>query len=131
MEGWIQTDGSCDTLQYAKKVNKTTWLYRQWLDKMVFDIEVTPMQQWREAFSCEHKLSNWEDDNWVEEQICLSDYPIDYIEDCISTYGYAIVSISTDTEGSVTSIVISAGRQEYSEEDSIQLCCECIFELQN
>lgn len=129
-EGWIQTDGSCSTLQYAKKVNDTTWLYRQWLDIRIIDIEVSPMRQWTESFSCEHKLENWDSSKWTEDEVDISVFSLDYIRDSISTFGYSIVSVRRD-RGQIRELIITDKTHEYSIEDSIQLVCECIFELEN
>ena len=31
-EGWLMTDGSAETLQFGRRINDTTWEYRQWVD---------------------------------------------------------------------------------------------------
>lgn len=119
-QGWIQTDGSCFTLQYAKKVNDTTWLYRQWVDIPFHSTQ----------YDCYDKLIMWDSGYWEEDEINISKYPLDYIKGCISTFGYSVVSCLVVGE-IIKEIIITDGTHEYSVEDSIQLACECIFELEN
>lgn len=113
MEGWKQTDGSDSTLQYGRKINETTWQYRQWLD------EFDPIKGQTTPISIEEKLLNWWSEKWVEEKIDLDTYPLDVIQGIVESYGYEIICAEPfQLKG-------------YSVEDSVQLACECIFEYEN
>lgn len=119
-QGWLQTDGSSSTLQYAKKINDTTWLYRQWVDGP-FD----------KKFSVEEKLNLWNHHLWEEEEIDISrGYTELQVQYYLDPYGYRIEHWIVLPDGGFT-LIISDDSGEYSREDSIQLACECIFEQTN
>jgi len=117
-QGYITTDGSSETLQLAKKINNTTWLYREWLEapfNFLFD-QVKPVKE---------KISLWDNRNWREEEIDILDYSKETIEDAVVSYGYIIEEFISNDNFS-----LSQNGDNYSIEDSIQLACECIFELE-
>lgn len=110
-DGWLQTDGSGATLQYGRNVGGNSWEYREWLD--------LPHTK---GLSAEDKIKDWDNPNWREDVINLNNYSTDQIEDAISVYGYKIV-------GKIP-FKIEQGGQVFNFEDSVQLACECIFELE-
>lgn len=102
-QGWLQTDGSLSTMQYGRKINNTTWEYK----------EVC-----KEYDSDEDALDDFE--NWREDIIDITSYSIYDIEQSVGHYGY---SLNRD-------FILEQSGQTFSYEDSIQLICECIFELE-
>lgn len=118
-EGWEITDGSDSTLQIGKKINSTTWLYRQWTDNPFDSVHL----------ETNIKLSLWDDGRWVEEEIDLLDYTIERIEDDVSSFGYSVVDFGSF--GKMFTLTLEDDSGTYTVEDSIQLACECIFELNN
>lgn len=114
MDGWEQTDGSDSTLQYGRKVSETSWEYMEWTDK-----------PWEETKDADYKLANIDDSNWRKEEIDLREYTKEEILEAIETYGYKFEHFS-----SVGVFNIEQDGYTYSVDDSIQLACECIFELE-
>lgn len=115
-QGWIQTDGSANTLQYAKNVDETTWLYRQWLST----------SEWDPRFDVDYKIANWDDDNWTELEVCAEDYSMMDIRDALETFGYQLVYLEYQPGYMVPKII--QGNDILRGQDAIQLICECLFE---
>lgn len=115
-DDWIQTDGSSGTLQYGRKINDTSWQYREWVD-----VPYLPVS------TLEDKLFNWEDGRWREDTIDLKDYTYEQIKDALSTYGYELLSIDPSVP---YGIIFTQSGDEYQGRDAVQLACECIFELE-
>ena len=109
-EGWLQTDGSTSTLQYGRKINETTWQYRQWCD--------SPDEK---GYDLETKLDYWEGGKWETDIINTDDYSNDDIESALRDYGYKVVNWNNLK-------ITDNSNNEYTHEDSIQLACECLFE---
>ena len=115
LDQYIQTDGSDATLQYARKVNNTTWEYMEWIDNPWEDFKM----------SAEWKLAHLDAKSWRVEEIDLMDYSKEEIEDAISTYGYTIYDwVSCELFN------IKQSREIFSVEASIQLSIECLFEME-
>lgn len=114
LRDYIQTDGSDNTLQYGRKLSETSWEYMEWVDQ--------PLETPKDT---EFKLANLEHTNWRRDTIDLEHYTKEQIEDAISTFGY---SIEFWTSNEVFNINQSGFT--FSVEDSVQLSCECIFELE-
>lgn len=105
---WTVTDGSSNTFQVAQQVDKYSWRYREWLD-----------QPETEYIDTDEKMYRWDDPNWRESVIDITDYTHQEISNHIAAYGYKLVG---------NSYLISDGSNTYSIEESIQIICECIFE---
>ncbi len=101
MRGWIQTDGSVETMQYGKKIDKYIWLYRE--------VEETYKSE-------EEALSDFE--NWHEEEVNILDYSKEKLRDIVSSYGYSMND----------NYILEQSGETFSEPESIQLIAECVFE---
>jgi hypothetical protein len=120
--GWICTDGSAETLQFGRKINATTWEYRQWGDGPVEYHEASGLP----FYSEKEKVLMWDSGEWTEDEIDLQNYSKSEIESELSTFGYKLkdyfgpdrIYIYSESDSIFT----------YPLEDSIQLACECIFE---
>jgi hypothetical protein len=110
-----QTDGSDNTLQYGKFVNETTWLYREWID-LPFEV--------KGVLSSEEKIAAWDSNKWREEEIDISEFTIEQIKESVSCYGYTLVNVVSNVDFS-----LFQSNHTYDLKSSIQLACECIFEL--
>ena len=117
---WLQTDGSDSTLQYGRLVNSTSWQYMEWTDKPWED----------EVKDAEFKLANLQDDNWRKATINLEEYTKEEIADAISTFGYNILHADDWNSKDFTIFQIEQASELFGVKDSIQLACECIFELE-
>lgn len=113
---WQQTDGSVGSLQYARKVNAHTWVYKQWVDKPYCDISVSEGD----------KIQRWDDPEWTIAEIDLSEYTRKEIEESLASFGYTITHYESNTHFYITNT--ESYGEGYSEADSMQLACECIFE---
>jgi|TARA_R110000822_G_scaffold6851_10_gene28670 hypothetical protein len=105
--GWLQTDGSLGTMQYGRPLKDRVWEYRE-VDK--------------QYSTDEEAIADFE--NWHCDVIDLQYYGLDEIKSAIGHYGYNL------NEGSVELILEQSG-VTFSVEDSTQLICECIFELEH
>jgi len=104
LQGWEQTDGSLETMQYGRKISDWVWEYKE-VDKK-YDTD-------------EEALEDFE--NWHEDTIDVLDYPRHKIRDCIGSYGYSMDDY----------YILSQSGEIFSKEDSIQLIAECIFEYEH
>ena len=115
--GWQLTDGSAESLQLGRKINDTTWQYRQWCDGFDFQegkyIKVTKSV----------KFKNWESSKWVEDIIDLRNYNVSDIHNAIISHGYLIGTWDAELQHFYI--------KSYDRETSIQLAIECIFESEN
>lgn len=109
-----QTDGSFATLQYGRKESTTSWRYRQWLSKYEM-LNGAPLLL---------KTAKWDSPHWEEHLVNLQDYTINEVSDHVSTYGYEVIGYSEDW----SEFRMRQVGTDYSNEDSVQLACECIFE---
>lgn len=125
-EGWITTDASCNSLQLAKKISDTTWIYREWID--------TPMDIAELPLTCEFKLDNWNDDRWREEEIDLWDYTENEVQYYLDAYSYKLDEFIVLPDRKLTILVKDENckpDEVFSRDFSVQICCECIFEHMN
>lgn len=108
---WIQTDGSLNTLQYGRKVNKTTWEYVELAGKYA-------------------SIKQAEDDknNWCGVEINLLEYTELQIKEAISSFGYLLVNC--DFEAKEFKIAQEGTNDDFDIENSIMLICECISEYE-
>ena len=104
--GWIQTDGSVETLQYGRKSDKFAWEYVELGGKYK---SIEGAEQDRE--------------NWDSEEFDLKNYTADKVKSVISGWGYELVTYNLDKGN----IVIKQG-DVYNNETSVQLICECLSE---
>lgn len=112
---WIQTDGSDETLQYGRKISDSSWEYMEWTDK-----------PWdKEKRDADFKLANLHDDNWRKATIDLTEYTKEDILSAVETYGYGF-----DFFNCVEVFNLYQSGYVFNVEDSIQLACECLFELE-
>lgn len=109
---WVQTDGSDSTLQFGRKVNAHTWQYREWVDLPVDHPEHC-------SISRPEKIARWDRDEWRQIEIDIRDYSEEDVIEAVIPFGYEVSRNSEDA-------ILLRG---YSLEESIQLMCECIFEL--
>lgn len=107
---WIQTDGSLSTLQYGKKINHTTWDYAE-LGGLYNSIK-----------EAEGNKSDWD-----INRIDFTKYSYSDIESNLKSYGYKIESYD-DNE---FDFIISQTGIIFNPEDSCQIICECISEINN
>lgn len=104
---WFCTDSSLETLQFAQRVNKTTYRIAElggqyeWYSDAIADIE-----------------------NWESNEINLKDFILLEINDFIGSFGYSL----EDYDESKDIYKISEDEIIYSVSDSILLICECISE---
>ncbi|MDG1950062.1 MAG: hypothetical protein P8J32_04600 [bacterium] len=101
-KGWLQTDGSLNTMQYGKKIDSFTWHYREVDEKYSTD---------------EDALLDFE--NWHEDVIDVRNHSEKEIQSAVETYGYTLLENYT----------LSQSGTVFSGDDGIQLIAECIFEL--
>lgn len=101
--GFLQTDGSLETLQYANKITDLSWVY--------FELG----GEYSNVLEAEKDF-----DNWYPQLIDLQKYSKSEVEDIISSYGYKLESYDLNKN-----LVILEG---YDFNSSVQLICECISE---
>lgn len=119
-EGWLMTDGSDETLQFGRRINDTTWEYRQWVDGP-FD----------KKFSTEEKINLWNHHMWQEDTIDINKgYTENEVQYYLDPYGYKILHWIVLPNEKFT-LIIGDELEVYDRSDSIQLACECIFEQTN
>lgn len=121
-EGWVITDGSDACLQLGRKVNDSTWEYREWTDKPWYGDE--------EVLTSEQKLEKWDDSEWDEMTVDLNDYSTTQIDYYIDSYGYKLVhhGVNIADNNKLTHLSIKSGKIPFNFHHSVQLVCECIFE---
>jgi hypothetical protein len=112
-KGYIQTDGSDNSLQYAKKINFSTWEYREWKNEIYDSVELTT----------EEKIKAWESKNWRVEEIDILDYSLEELKNTVASYGYEILNFTSNTQFNLWQ-----NNETFNIKDSIQLTCECLFE---
>lgn len=119
-QGWFKTDGSSSTLQFGRKINDTTWEYRQWVDGP-FD----------KKFSAEEKINLWDHHMWQKDIIDVNKgYTENEVQYYLDPYGYEILHWIVLPNEKFT-LIIKDELEVYDRSDSIQLACECIFEQTN
>lgn len=120
-QGWIQTDGSSSTLQYGRKLGENSWQYRQWCDL-----------PWEELpYTAAEKLLMWDASEWKQSTIDLWDYTEDQIIEALAPYGYKLNYYCRQDFNQSIILTVEDDGYFHSVRDSIQLVCECIFELEN
>jgi hypothetical protein len=116
-KGWVLTDGSYETLQLGKKITDSKWFYREWVSNILDSEE-------EQNLTSDEKLKMWDSGMWREQEIDLEDYDRASIEDFVSSFGYEVSFYSSPKVFN-----LKQNGYTYSVDDSIQLACECIFEL--
>lgn len=119
-QGWICTDGSLETLQYGRKENRSTWQFTEW---------VTPT--YPPSITVKEKLDKWGKEGWRTEIVNLKCYEPDEIRQAVEIYGYKIVQFSVVKNYlSLTTTLAEFMLEGFlSKEASVQITCECLFEL--
>ena len=118
--GFIVTDFSDETLQMGRKINDFSWEFWEWIDEG-WSIEEGDKF---EVKSAEEKLALLDDYHWRKETIDVRDYSFEDIDDTLSRYMYERVFPESYVIKDCTGNLMSS-------EESIQLICECLFEVYN
>lgn len=110
---WVQTDGSDGTLQYGRRINSTTWEYRQWVDH--------PYSK-GERLTADEKTARWDSVEWEIDVIDLKDYNLIEVREALVSFGYSIYEVEP--------LRIEQNGHIFSLYESVQLACESIFEVE-